>query len=80
MLLLKRVRKKVTNFYLGELLHCVTQFLPVCIYHYTRFSVNMSSSFKFVPFEYDCNCFLTVNSVLWHPIIYKSHDCNKFIN
>ena len=50
---------------LGKPLHCVTHLLPVNMYRYTRFYLNMSSPFEFVPFNGDWNYFLKFNSVLW---------------
>ena len=67
------ILNELTHSYLGKLLHCVTQLLPMHMYRYTRFSDNMSSPFEFVPFKCDCNYFLKFNSVLWCLVIQKSY-------
>ena len=67
------ILNELTHSYLGKLLHCVTQLLPVNMYRYTRISLNMSSPFEFVLFKCDCNYFLKFNSVLWCLVIYESY-------
>ena len=67
------ILNELTHLFLGKLLHCVTQRLPVNMYRYTRLSVNMSNPFEFVSFKCDCNYFLKFNSVLWCLVIQKSY-------
>ena len=67
------ILNELTHSFLGKLLHCVTQLLPVNMYRYTRFSLNMSSPFEFVLFKCDCNYFLRFNSVLWCLVTQKSY-------
>ena len=66
------ILNKFKHSYLEKLLHCVTHLLPVFMYRYTRFSLNMSSLFEFVPLKCNCNYFFKFNSFLWCPVIYKS--------
>ena len=65
------ILNELTHSFLGKLLHCVTQLLPVNMYRYTRLSLNMSSLFEFVSFKCDCNYFLKF--ILWCLVIQKSY-------
>ena len=60
---------ELTHSFLGKLLHCVTQLLPVNMYCYTKLSLNTSSPFELVLFKCDCNYFIKFNSVLWCLVI-----------
>ena len=64
---------ELTHSFLGKLLHCVTQLLPVNMYCCTRLSLNTSSPFEFVLFKCDCNYVIKFNSVLWCLVIQKSY-------
>ena len=67
------ILNELAHSFLGKLLHCVTQLLPVNMYCYTRLSLNTSSPFELVLFKCDCNYFIKFNSVLWCLVIQISY-------